>query len=53
MYKGSPSLGLKDKLKGPTLAGPVVGAGAVVALLAILFWMPYVHAKVIKKDYSK
>lgn len=52
VYKGSPSLGLKDKLEGPTLAAPVVGAGAVVALLSILFWLPYVHAKVIKKDYT-
>ncbi|KAH6913664.1 sodium:inorganic phosphate symporter [Coprinopsis sp. MPI-PUGE-AT-0042] len=52
VYKGSPSLGLKDKLKGATLAGPVVGAGAIVALLSIIFWLPFVHAKVIKKDYT-
>ncbi|KAH6899345.1 sodium:inorganic phosphate symporter [Coprinopsis sp. MPI-PUGE-AT-0042] len=52
VYKGSPSLGLKDKLKGGTLAAPVVGAGAVVALLSILFWLPFVHAKVVKKDYT-
>lgn len=51
IFKGSPSLGLKD-LPGNTLAAAIVGTAAVVALLSILFWLPFVHAKVIKKDYT-
>ncbi|KAF6766005.1 sodium:inorganic phosphate symporter [Ephemerocybe angulata] len=44
IFKGSPSLGLKD-LPGNTLAAAIVGTAAVVALLSILFWLPFVHAK--------
>lgn len=51
VYKGSPNLGLNKK---PSwyIAAVTVGTGAGVALLAALFFVPYVHAKVIKKDYT-
>jgi sodium-dependent phosphate transporter len=52
IYKGSPSLGLKELPKG-TLAAAIVGSAAVVALLSVIFWLPFVHARVVKKDYSK
>jgi len=45
-------LGLKD-LPKKELAGAIVGSASVVALLSILFWLPFVHAKVVKKDYSE
>lgn len=51
IYKGSPSLGLDELAPGP-MAGAIVGTASVVALLAVLFWMPFVHAKVVKKDYT-
>ncbi|GAA5822278.1 hypothetical protein JCM10212_004281 [Sporobolomyces blumeae] len=51
IFKGSPSLGL-SKLDDSTMAGAIVGTAAVVALLAVLFWVPYVHCKVVKKDYT-
>ncbi|GAA6007815.1 hypothetical protein JCM11491_003974 [Sporobolomyces phaffii] len=51
IYKGSPSLGLDELAPGP-MAGAIVGTASVVALMAILFWMPFVHAKVVKKDYT-
>ncbi|GAA5939609.1 Pho89p [Sporobolomyces koalae] len=51
IYKGSPSLGL-DKLEPGPMAGAIVGSASVVAGLAVLFWMPFVHAKVVKKDYT-
>ena len=34
------------------MAGAIVGTASVVALLAFLFWMPFVHARVVKKDYT-
>ncbi|GAA5849977.1 hypothetical protein JCM3766R1_001942 [Sporobolomyces carnicolor] len=51
IYKGSPSLGLDELAPGP-MAGAIVGTASVVALLAFLFWMPFVHARVVKKDYT-
>ncbi|KAK1215995.1 hypothetical protein PQX77_021396, partial [Marasmius sp. AFHP31] len=51
IYKGAPSLNLKS-LPDSTLAAAIVGAGAVIALLSLLFWAPFVHAKVVKKDYT-
>ncbi|GAA5913923.1 Pho89p [Sporobolomyces salmoneus] len=51
IYKGSPSLGLDELAPGP-MAGAIVGTASVVAIFAILFWMPFVHAKVVKKDYT-
>lgn len=51
VYKGSPNLGLNKK-PGWYVASVTMGTGAGVALLAGLFFVPYVHAKVIKKDYT-
>jgi sodium-dependent phosphate transporter len=51
VYKGSPKLGLTKK---PSwyIAAVTMGTGASVALLAAIFFVPYVHAKIIKKDKS-
>ncbi|WWC71245.1 uncharacterized protein I206_105198 [Kwoniella pini CBS 10737] len=51
VYKGSPSLGLAKKPKSYIVA-VTMGTGAGVCLLSALFFVPYVHAKVIKKDYT-
>lgn len=51
VYKGSPKLGL-DKKPAGWVAGVTVGTGAALALLAFIFFLPFVHAKVIKKDQS-
>ncbi|KAI3317495.1 phosphate transporter [Xylariaceae sp. AK1471] len=51
VYKGSPSLGLAKKPPN-WLAGVILGSGAAVALLATIFFLPYVHTVVIKKDHT-
>ncbi|KAK5654239.1 hypothetical protein OQA88_7414 [Cercophora sp. LCS_1] len=51
VYKGSPNLGLNKKPASYVVA-VTMGTGAGVALLAALFFVPYVHAKVIKKDHT-
>lgn len=51
VYKGSPNLGLNKK-PGWYVASVTMGTGSGVALLAAVFFVPYVHAKVIKKDYT-
>ncbi|KAJ5546085.1 hypothetical protein N7494_003670 [Penicillium frequentans] len=51
VYKGSPNLGLSKKPAG-WIAGVTLGTGGAVCLLSALFFVPYVHAKVIKKDHS-
>jgi len=51
VYKGSPNLGLNKKPPS-YVAAVTMGTGAGVALMAALFFVPYVHAKVIKKDYT-
>ncbi|KIO18343.1 hypothetical protein M407DRAFT_225889 [Tulasnella calospora MUT 4182] len=51
VYKGSPNLGL-DKLSGQTTALAIVMTALVVAILAAIFWVPYVHARVVKGDYT-
>lgn len=51
VYKGAPNLGLAD-LPESTVAAAIVGTAAVVAALSVLFWIPYVHQKVVRKDYS-
>lgn len=51
VYKGSPSLGLSKKPKW-WIVSVVMGTGAGVALLSAIFFVPFVHAKVIKKDYT-
>ena len=49
VYKGSPKLGLNKK---PSwyVASVTMGTGAGVALLAAIFFVPYVYTKVIKRD---
>ncbi|WRT68736.1 uncharacterized protein IL334_005716 [Kwoniella shivajii] len=51
VYKGSPNLGLSKKPKTYIVA-VTMGTGGGVALLSALFFVPYVHAKVIKRDYT-
>jgi sodium-dependent phosphate transporter len=49
VYKGSPKLGLNKK---PSwyVASVTMGCGIGLAILAALFFVPYAHAKIIKKD---
>ncbi|KAK4208182.1 phosphate-repressible phosphate permease pho-4 [Rhypophila decipiens] len=51
VYKGSPNLGLNKK---PTwfIVAVTLGTGGGLALLSALFFVPYVYAKIIKKDHS-
>ncbi|KAL0940232.1 sodium phosphate [Colletotrichum truncatum] len=51
VYKGSPNLGLNKK---PSwyIAAVTMGTGGGLAVLSALFFVPFVHAKVIKKDYT-
>lgn len=51
VYKGSPNLGLKKK---PSwyIAAVTMGCGGGVALLAAIFFVPFVHSRVIKRDHS-
>ncbi|KAK2001343.1 phosphate transporter [Colletotrichum falcatum] len=51
VYKGSPNLGLSKK-PGWYIASVTVGTGAGLCFLAALFFVPFVHTKVIKKDYT-
>jgi sodium-dependent phosphate transporter len=51
VYKGSPNLGLSKK-PPEFIAAVTLGTGGGVALLAALFFVPFVHAKIIKKDYT-
>lgn len=51
VYKGSPNLGLNKK---PSwyVAAVTMGTGCGVAVLAALFFVPFVHARIIKRDYT-
>jgi len=49
VYKGSPNLGLNKK-PGSFIAGVTMGTGGGVALLAALFFVPFLHARIVKKD---
>ncbi|KAH7329429.1 phosphate transporter [Stachybotrys elegans] len=49
VYKGSPRLGLADR-PAWWIAVVSLGTGLALALLSALFFVPYVHCKVIKKD---
>lgn len=49
VYKGSPNLGLNKK-PGWYVASVTMGTGAGVAVLAALFFVPFIHTKIIKKD---
>lgn len=49
VYKGSPNLGLNKK-PASYVAAVTLGTGFGVAALSAIFFVPYVHAKIIKKD---
>ncbi|KAH6885234.1 putative sodium/phosphate symporter [Thelonectria olida] len=51
VYKGSPNLKLGKK-PGWYIAAVTMGTGGGVCLLAALFFVPYVHAIIIKKDHT-
>ena len=51
VYKGSPNLGLDDKPKG-WIVGVTLGTGGAVCLLSAIFFVPFAHARVIKKDHT-
>lgn len=51
VYKGSPRLGLADK-EPWYIASVTLGVGFGLFVLSALFFVPFVHAKVIKKDYT-
>ena len=51
VYKGSPKLGLNKK-PAWYVASVTMGVGVGLAILAAVFFVPFVHAKVIKKDHS-
>lgn len=51
VYKGSPNLGLNKK-PAWYVAAVTMGTGGGVAILAAIFFVPFVHAKVIKKDHG-
>ncbi|KAI5456441.1 phosphate transporter [Mariannaea sp. PMI_226] len=51
VYKGSPNLGLGKK-PAWYIAAVTMGTGGGVCLLAALFFVPYVHAAIIKRDHT-
>lgn len=51
VYKGSPRLGLSDK-PAWYIAAVTLGVGWGLCAVSALFFMPYVHARVLKKDYT-
>lgn len=51
VYKGSPSLNLSKK-PGWYIAAVTMGTGGGVAILSAIFFVPFIHAKVIKKDHT-
>lgn len=51
VYKGSPNLGLKDK-EPWYIAAVTMGTGGGVCILSAIFFVPWTHAQVIKRDAS-
>ena len=51
VYKGSPNLHLNKK-PAWYIAAVTLGTGGGVAALSAIFFVPFVHAKVIKMDYT-
>ncbi|KAJ5812807.1 Phosphate transporter [Penicillium robsamsonii] len=51
VYKGSPNLGLNKK-PGWYVAAVTMGTGGGVCLLSAIFFVPFLHSRVIKKDPS-
>ena len=51
VYKGSPNLGLNKK-PAWYVATVTLSCGFGLALLSFLFFVPYLHAKVVKRDHT-
>ncbi len=51
VYKGSPSLGLSKK-PGWYIAAVTMGTGSGVAVLSAIFFVPFLYARVINRDYT-
>ncbi|KAK0223966.1 sodium:inorganic phosphate symporter [Armillaria fumosa] len=51
IWKGSPTLKLKD-LPNNITAAAIVGTSAVVTVLSLLFWLPFVYVKTVRNDYT-
>jgi sodium-dependent phosphate transporter len=51
VYKGSPNLGLSKKAPW-YIAAVTVGTGGGVCILSAIFFVPWLHARIIKKDSS-
>lgn len=51
VYKGSPNLGL-DKRPAWFIASVTLGVGFGLFFLSAMFFVPYVHSKILKKDYT-
>ncbi|KAI1637845.1 phosphate transporter [Biscogniauxia mediterranea] len=51
VYKGSPNLNLQSK-PAWFIAAVTVGTGGGLCILSALFFVPYVHSKVIRKDHT-
>ena len=51
VYKGSPNLKLNKKPPS-YIAGVTVGVGAALFVLSAVFFVPWLYAKVLKKDYT-
>jgi sodium-dependent phosphate transporter len=51
VYKGSPSLGLSKK-PAWYIAAVTLGCGGGVAILSAIFFVPFVHARVIRRDHG-
>jgi len=51
VYKGSPKLGLNKK-PAWYIASVTLGCGFGLALLSAIFFVPFVHARIIKRDYT-
>lgn len=51
VYKGSPNLGLNKKPPS-YIASVTLGVGAGLFVLSAIFFVPFLHARVVKKDYT-
>ncbi|PBK63188.1 sodium:inorganic phosphate symporter [Armillaria solidipes] len=51
IWKGSPTLKLKE-LPGNITAAAILGTAAVVTVLSLIFWLPFVYVKTVRNDYT-
>jgi len=51
VWKGAPSLNLNE-MSSTTTALAIVLTALVVSILSVLFWLPFVYCRVVKKDYT-